>query len=348
LPTESLGVTFSGCPVQIEAIEPHSPLLKHGVFVGMLVDTITFIYGLMNKKKSHHEMDTETLVKLLKDYKASIIKPKCMIRFVAPHYTLTPPPIPSDLENVTEHDDVSDVTDEGHYGDYIDDDSYTEMPTEVTDSIPDKSLAPDTLTESTTDSGSSVEYDEDGVYEVPSSINTTTSQYDVYERYKRLPKSSTNIVPKTTSRPASSTKGKSNSTTSSRLSSSRIKLKNSSAKNKNFNGTTSRPSKDKFEKESSSLNSTTSRPSKDSFEKESSSTKKQSSSSKKDLESRLAALKIRYKKKASPGQKNLGTKSSKENLKKKSSSTKNSLREKKKNPKDSSVAFKGFEDGLWS
>lgn len=350
LPKESLGVTFGGCPAKVEALEPQSPLLKHGIFVGMLVDTITFTNS-MNRKKSHHEMDTTVLVDLLNDYKASKYGGECMIRFVAPHYTLTPPPIPSCLEDVTEHDDVSDIIDEEvTYTDFIDDDSYSSINAqteEVIDTIPDKiSLVPDSPTESTTDS--SVEYDDGyddsdaSVYELPSSSNgKLTKQYrsnEVYETYV-TPKSS-----KKTSRPASSTKGKTSST-SARLA--------SSSKNKNVNNTTSRPSKNKKnEKESSSggkqkLSRTTSRPSKDGAEKASSSKNKKTTSlrrtsSKSDLDKRLEAMKKKFShKRCESPLKPRETLT----LKKKSSSSKNSSKEKNR---QSFVTHKGQKNSLWA
>jgi len=96
---DSLGITFEDFPATIVEISDSSPLLSSGIYVGMKVDTIR-----IGKKILYHEMSPEQLSNNLKSYRKkynnlykhrkTVKDNACYIRFVAPHYICTPPPIP--------------------------------------------------------------------------------------------------------------------------------------------------------------------------------------------------------------------------------------------------------------
>mmetsp|Transcript_26691 Transcript_26691/g.39470 ORF Transcript_26691/g.39470 Transcript_26691/m.39470 type:complete len:364 (+) Transcript_26691:159-1250(+) len=107
LPKGSIGITFEGFPATVREIDSSSPFKLHGVYPGMMVDTVT-VFDVHNAKKVYYELDTDRLVDLLQ--KQQISRDKCMVRFVAPHYIVTPPPIPTALDFeflTTEYDNVS-------------------------------------------------------------------------------------------------------------------------------------------------------------------------------------------------------------------------------------------------
>jgi len=93
LPIGDLGITFEEFPAAITEIKSTSPMLRHGVYVGMMVDTVrigrhTTFYEMTPEKLS------ENLIHYRKNKNSTFKNDKCMIRFVAPHYVVTPPPIP--------------------------------------------------------------------------------------------------------------------------------------------------------------------------------------------------------------------------------------------------------------
>lgn len=90
VPSGSLGCAFNGSPPVLLNLQDNSPLHDEGVVVGMKVDTI-----VVNGVK-HYEMDHLELTTLLKDHQDS--SSKRIIRFVAPHYVNTPPPIPNGID----------------------------------------------------------------------------------------------------------------------------------------------------------------------------------------------------------------------------------------------------------
>jgi len=93
LPIGDLGITFEGFPVAITEIKNTSPMLRHGLYVGMMVDTVR-----IGRHTTYYEMTPEKLSENLIHYRNNkntlFEDEKCMIRFVAPHYVVTPPPIP--------------------------------------------------------------------------------------------------------------------------------------------------------------------------------------------------------------------------------------------------------------
>jgi len=88
VPPGSIRVAFMGQPPTISKIAPDSPCAEEGVVVGMMVDTVT-IDGQV-----YYELDTPALTSLLKSNADSDDRG---IRFVAPHYIVTPPPIPQHI-----------------------------------------------------------------------------------------------------------------------------------------------------------------------------------------------------------------------------------------------------------
>eukprot|EP00548_Thalassiothrix_antarctica_P001600 CAMPEP_0194132790 /NCGR_PEP_ID=MMETSP0152-20130528/3178_1 /TAXON_ID=1049557 /ORGANISM="Thalassiothrix antarctica, Strain L6-D1" /LENGTH=1009 /DNA_ID=CAMNT_0038827961 /DNA_START=54 /DNA_END=3083 /DNA_ORIENTATION=- len=98
LPPGRLDAAFVGHPAVVTEIFEDSPLLAEGVAVGMMVDYVTIVDPTQTvrkkKKKIHYEMGTLRLTDLLKEHIHSSHR---HIRFVAPHYIVTPPPIPTSI-----------------------------------------------------------------------------------------------------------------------------------------------------------------------------------------------------------------------------------------------------------
>jgi len=91
LPPGLLQAAFVGHPPVVTEIFENSPLPAEGVVVGMMVDTVTITDADTKKKQIYYEMSTLALTKLLGGHGSSDNR---HIRFVAPHYIVTPPPIP--------------------------------------------------------------------------------------------------------------------------------------------------------------------------------------------------------------------------------------------------------------
>jgi len=89
VPTGPLGCAFHGAPPVLLNLQDDSPLHTEGVVVGMKVDTVE-LDGV-----KHYEMDHLELTSLLKEHADSSDR---VLRFVAPHYVCTPPPIPDGID----------------------------------------------------------------------------------------------------------------------------------------------------------------------------------------------------------------------------------------------------------
>jgi len=88
VPPGSIRVAFIGQPPTITKIAPDSPVVEEGVVVGMMVDTVTI------DDQVYYELDTPALTTLLT---SNADNDNRQIRFVAPHYIVTPPPIPQQI-----------------------------------------------------------------------------------------------------------------------------------------------------------------------------------------------------------------------------------------------------------
>mmetsp|Transcript_32723 Transcript_32723/g.49317 ORF Transcript_32723/g.49317 Transcript_32723/m.49317 type:complete len:300 (+) Transcript_32723:125-1024(+) len=198
LPRGSLGISLDGFPATVTQIDNSSPFKRHGVYAGMMVDTVTVTdpYGY---KKIHYEMNPDDLASLLQKQQISR-KGKCMIRFVAPHYIVTPPPVPNKLDlegEAIEYDNVSLLSmKDGDQGSVIGDDDASDSSTRRQASKLSKNKQADVggykldaPTEETTDDeeydGDDIElrnttfeneYNDGEVYELPSTPKKTNKK----------------------------------------------------------------------------------------------------------------------------------------------------------------------------